>query len=304
VVLVVLGFHAAIAAISAVAIPYSGLNQFVQVADITGRERVRGLALEPGFYAVACVALMPACAALAVDRTAPRWRFVPVLAVFAALLAGGARGGLVLAVPAALIGIALGRPEILRMRPRRAFALSAAIAACCVLVVVAIPSLHAEVSRLTAGNSDVSNSQRVRLYETVARVVRDHPIIGVGDVGDPELLKRYGYGEFFVVGEGTALNVVLQTVGETGAPGGAVLLAMLAGLGLALRMKTDDSADVRLARALVAGGLLTLVLYGLALSLNWDLRVWVPIALGIAGLLLHPGPADQTVELGDAAVSA
>lgn len=133
-----------------------------------------------------------------------------------------------------------------------------------------------------------SNAPRLETYRWAVRLVRKHPVLGLGpgrgfDHGLVELgVKNRSRIDQPPDRAAVVNNVWLQAAIDAGllAPVlGAALCALL--LLLWWRNRTVSGALV------LAGGLIVMLINGMLISFQWDLRVWAAIGLGLALLAVH-----------------
>lgn len=216
-----------------------------------------GNATDQGAWALLAAGPLAAIAVVTLDR----WAIVGVLAAAVALATSGSRaalaGGVVLAV--ALLCTLAGR--------RRRMSVAAALAGM-LLMALAIPATR---DRLL-GNSQLAGSTvtgRRALWGEAARLVVDHPLLGVGPSGFLDALPAYHRRDWYAsYGTGNPPDGPHNLLLQAGSAGGLLLIALMVALLIVVavlglrRLVASPTAE---GRALQAGLLAGLSAYGLVL---------------------------------------
>ena len=207
---------------------------------------------------------------------------VCVLGIFLSL----SRGGLVALGAALIAAVLLARGR----RRRQALAGAMAVVALCLVYFTMFASLPARERVTDVGGG----TGRVDLWTVGWRMVEAHPLKGIGagnfPVASIHYLLRPGAtqrDDFIITTPKVAHNTVLEILAETGVPGAALFLGIVAAalwslLAAARRFERAGDPDMGvLCRALMVGTVGYLVA-GLFISANYSKLLWLLLALGPA----------------------
>jgi O-antigen ligase len=141
-----------------------------------------------------------------------------------------------------------------------------------------VGAVAARLGSLADPNEPTSNAPRLHLYGAVARVIGDHPALGVGPGNVGYVLPRYGqevpHRKVYVA---TANDIWLQGAVDAGVLAIPLIVGLLWGTAQAVRRRSSLPA-----RALALGGLVFLLVNGAFVSLLWDMKFWTVFALAVA----------------------
>ena len=160
-----------------VAVSLIGLWQYFVSGDVItaeGVRRVRALYGSPNNLALFLERVLPVMAALALWGGGPRRRMgyaLAILPVLAALFLTFSKGALFIGLPVALLFLGL-------MRGRRVALLALAVLA--VLAVALLPFVRTERFASTFDLTEGTAFFRVKLWQSTANMIVDHPLTGVG----------------------------------------------------------------------------------------------------------------------------
>jgi O-Antigen ligase len=179
--------------------------------------------------------------------------------------------------------------------PRRAPLIALAVVCAGFALAVGLGSKETSAQPLAAGAAryETLQSNRYAYWRVALRAFAAEPIVGVGAGGWAVYWLRYR-----TVNEGAqdAHSLELQTLGELGLVGLALLLAFLGGVALAARRA------IRAAPALAAGPIAAAVTYIAHSPLDWDWQMPAVtlIAIVLGGLLIALGDSDRPLTVGAA----
>jgi O-antigen ligase len=280
---------------------YAGLPQGLSYpGTIAGSGRISALSAEAGHYAGYLVSALPLALYLVLSRRRVA-SVSPVLIgaiLFSAVLLANARAGYL----GALVGLALTlgvfalRGTVAPRRSIRLLLVVVSVAGAVLLVtdLSGAPTGDTITSRFSSSfssTSDKSTIQRTDLYRAAGQILRDHPVLGVGDGNAQPILPSYGVYYFSGFREATILSIPLEVAAESGIIGLLALVGLYWQLGrFAFSRRLGVSGiEGDMVRALFLGAFVLLVINGLFIMWLWDLRVWAVVGLAVAGLLACRG---------------
>lgn len=265
--------------------------------------RLGGATGDPNFLAAGVVPAIVLAAVLASVagelperfRALARGGIVLALAVLTVgLVATQSRGGLV----ALFVALVL---SLVAFPGHRRWVMSVIL----ILVAVIAVAFAASPGAFDRVTSLGNGSGRADQWTVALRIVRAHPLGGVGDANYVVVARDYTRqpgalteAQYLVDQPEVAHNTYLQFLSETGIVG-LVLFVLVAGLCLRagflaarqFRLRRDRSMEL-MARAVVVGSAAMLVAAGF-ISAGDDQRLWALLAVGPALLTLAHRPADQ-----------
>jgi O-antigen ligase len=178
------------------------------------RGRWLGVMADPNHDAMALVGAIPLLLFLAVGKDHSRWKRAVGIAGAAACIMGvvatHSRGGSIGLAAAVLVFALLSR--------RRAIAGTLALVATAGVLLFAPHSFWARNETITDYEADYSVQGRMQAWQVSFRIVRDHPLIGVGEAAFLEAWSQYapidaGHRRY------VAHNLFLEVVGQLGVIG-------------------------------------------------------------------------------------
>lgn len=273
-----------------------GIYQYVSFGT-----RTTGIHANPnGFGTSLLIALFLGSVALALTRDWRRWLLPPYVAlVSAALVTTGSRGSWLgtLAGLGMLLVLSLGSLRSAPARPRlsRKAWVAALAAAFLVLVTVGVSSSrmeHGELRRQAASLFSLeANQDRLATYGTIWAIFRSRPLVGVGLNNIKHHYDAFLVDERFPEHYGTAHNMVLQALAETGIVG-TVFLGILWFCWLVYGFPRDAPFHVRGLYALLFALFVRDQFDGA--SVNFNILVflnWLGVTLMASRLRVAPRPA-------------
>jgi O-antigen ligase len=259
---------------------YAGLPQIVPYdAESGGLGRISSFSYEAGYFGYFLVLVLAALFARGQLRGRPVG--IPVILFFTAVLVLANSRATFITVPLAALLVLMRWPR--RSVRARLWPVGAILLWLLAVLIVAAPGLFTSVTSragtLFDPDESTSNAPRLETIALVWRVVRDHPLFGIGP---GNLLGHLGaYGQTPPPGA-TANSFVANDVWlQAGLDGGIVLLALEVAL-VVLIVATLYRRRHPVARTLIGGWLGFFLPASFITSYFWDMKVWVFVALACA----------------------